>query len=314
MNNKKGFEFSFGWLFSIIIGIAFISMAIYASSSLLDFGKASDAAFAAKEFGILLNPVETGVDSGKTSTIAFRTNTRTYFECESTGNFGSQKISTSIESSIGNKWEAPGTKVSFNNKYIFSKSVVEGERIIALAKPLDMPYKVSDLLYIFSEEDVYCFTDTPSEIEKEMKGLAIKSVNISKTGACPRNSTKVCFSKTGCNIDVNLQAKTVKKYKRTLYYSADSNNALIYAAIFADPGIYECQVKRLMKRNSALGELYFSKALSLSSSGCNSNLEYELSLFSNSTASFNSSIDIRTIQYQADEMERRNNNLDCKLF
>jgi len=314
MKNKKGFELSFGWLFSIIVGIAFISAAIYISTKVLDTSRDFQSAEDAKQIGVLLNPLETGIESSKSGVITFSTNTRTYFSCDNIGYFGNQGIGISSESSVGEEWRRPSVMSKFKGKYIFSGNYVEGEKMAVFVKPFYMPYKIADVMYAFSENEVFCFVDSPNYVEKDFSSLGIKGINISSNGECPRNSTTVCFSKTGCDIDVNPELRTVRKYKKTIYYAEDDNYALLYAAIFSEPGMYECQLKRLMKRNAALADIYLSKALSLSSRGCNSNLESEMVMYSNSTSKFNNTIEIRNVKDMSDEIKRRNDALNCKLF
>lgn len=315
MINKKGFEFSFAWIFAIIVGAVFIFLAIYGVTNFIKQQRGISDTFAGKEIGIILSPVETSLESGKTNQISFSAETRVYNDCKTKGNFGSQGISVAMKSGIGQEWPEPGQPSIFYNKYIFSTSTVEGKKAMVLAKPFNMPYKVADIILLWGVEEEYCFVNPPREIEDEIEDLSIYGINVTSSKAnCKKDSKKVCFGSTGCDMDVDLHLKTVKKYKQTLYYSDDKENALLYGAIFSDPGIYECQVKRLMKRASELALLYRAKSETLSPRGCSSNLESDLIIYSNQTSAFNSSIALDGIKYSADELGRRNNALSCKLF
>jgi len=315
VKNKKGFEFSFGWIFAIIVGAVIIFLAIYGVTNFIKQQRGTSDTFAGKEIGIILSPVETSLESGKTNMISFPAETRVYNDCKTTGNFGSQGIRVAMKSGVGKEWQEPGLPSIFYNKYIFSTSTVEGKKAMVLAKPFSMPYKVADIILLWSAEEDYCFVNPPKEIEDEIEDLSIERINVtSSKGNCKKNSKKVCFGSTGCDVDVDLISQRVKKYGQIIYYADDKENALLYGAIFSDPGIYECQVKRLMKRASELALLYRAKSESLSPRGCSSNLESDLITYSNQTSVFNSSIALNDIQYSADELGRRNNALSCKLF
>ena len=315
MINKKGFEFSFGWLFAIIVGAVFIFLAIYAATSLIKQNRNIQDTFAGKELGVILSPIETSLESGKTTQISFPVETRVYNDCKTNGNFGSQGISVASKSGLGQAWQDPGEVSRFYNKYIFSSSTLEGKGATVLVKPLNFPYEVADLIFMWSTSDEYCFVDAPTDIEDEIKGLNIKNINFTSNAAeCKKNSKRVCFSGTSCEIQVDLGSQSVTKNKQTLYYADDKENAFLYGAIFADNGIYECQVKRLMKRTAELALIYRAKSESLSSNGCSSNLEGELTIYANQTLSLNNTIQLREIELNANELERRNNALSCKLF
>ena len=68
--NKRGFlQISFAWLFAIIIGAFILVLAIYASTKIIKTEQLSLDAKTAKEIGVLLNPLETGFETGKTTSI-----------------------------------------------------------------------------------------------------------------------------------------------------------------------------------------------------------------------------------------------------
>ncbi len=309
--NKKGFEFSFGWIFAIIVGAAIIFLAIYAAANLIKTERKIADTVAAKEFGTLLSPIETSVESGKIAKIVFPGETRLYNECREAGNFGAQDIRIASKSGVGSEWQSPGVPSSFYNKYIFSSNVVEGREFSILSKPFNFPYKVGDLIYIWTED--YCFVNPPANIEEEIDSLNPGNINI--TGfvkECKKESIKVCFTSSGCDIDVSINSKSVRKDKQTIYYEDD---ALLYGAIFSDSDVYECQVKRLMKRTSELSLLYLEKSRRVSARGCSSaNLEGDLGFYANRTIGINSSLELREIYNLNKDLKRKNEILSCKLF
>ncbi len=313
---KRGFEFSFGWLFAIIVGAVILFLALYAASSIVKSERKIEESAAAKEFGILLTPIETNLESGKISLISFPETTRIFNGCASVGTFGEQKLSISIRSGIGQEWSEPGIESTFYNKYIFSHNVVEGRDFVVFSKPLSMPYKIADAQYLISAKDEYCFVQPPTYIRDELLSLRPKNINVSDDiRECKSNSRTVCFSSTGCSIDIDLQAQKVRKGRQVVYYdNAGDDYTLLYGAIFAEPSIYECQIKRIMSRASELAFLYRAKSEFLSPRGCSSGLEQQLLLYRNLTSALNSSAQLRTISSYAKELGRANELLSCKLF
>lgn len=321
MKNKKGFEFSFNWIFAIIIGAAIIFLAIYGTTQLVKQERRISDTEAGKQLGIILNPLETGIESGKISKITFPLETRVFNKCLSSGGstgeraFGVQEISVVTKSGIGKDWEKPGVPSNFYNKYIFSSSTIEGKELIVFSKPFYLPFEIADVLFIVPKGEIYCFVNAPDHIEDEISKLKPDNINLSKEMKnCKKGAKRVCFENSGCDIDVNLGARSVKKDGQRSYYEDDQENVLLYGAIFSDRGIYECQVNRLMKRASELASLYEAKSISLAPRGCSSGLEQELNHYVNTTRNLNKTEDLGVIKILSDEIRRRNEALLCKLF
>jgi hypothetical protein len=154
-------------------------------------------------------------------------------------------------------------------------------------------------------------------MDKELKGFAKDNVYFNQTvkvnrqlQQCANNSIKVCFSGSGCDIQVNTGSKTVTKGRDTLYYEGE----LVYAAIFADPKVYECEVKRITGRASELALIYLEKTKMLSSKGCPSNLESELILYSEK-AKIRSSLDLYSLNVVGQEIDKKNDaKTGCSLY
>jgi len=313
--NKKALEMSFAWIFAILVGAVIIILAVYTAVKIIDSQRRATDSATAKELSTLLTPVETNLESAKTTSIAFSKETRLFNECNLNGNFGTQLISTAASSGIGNEWEKPGVASRFYNKYLFSSNPVQGKTLYILTKPFFMPYKVADLIYIWSENDDYCLVNPPYDMESDVSGLNMKNINVSSSAAeCPAGSIKICFSSSGCDVDVNLNSKTVKhRAQKTQVYSDAEGDTLLYAAIFSDSVLYECQLQRLMKRTSELALLYASKSDFLSAKGCtSSSLQAELisysALLKNATSSLNS------VSFMSEQIADSNDALECKLF
>jgi hypothetical protein len=166
---------------------------------------------------------------------------------------------------------------------------------------------------VFASVDEYCFVNPPSEIEEEIEDLNPEHIfQNDSLEDCPFGSKSVCFGGETCDIEVNPASNSVNKNGETVYYIED----LIYGAIFADSEIYECQVKRLMKRNAELAYLYLEKSRFLSGKGCSSNLEGDLGNFIEllNFGEEEDSFKLSQIYSDSKSLENKNERLTCELF
>jgi len=311
MKNKKGLEMSFSWMFAIIAGIAILFIAIYATSQFIKTRRTEIDIQTAAKLAILLDPLETSLESGKSSLLSFDSETRIYNKCESYGNFGEQSIGIAKSSRIGEKWQEPAYGKPQYNKYIFSQDVEEAKEFYVISKPLNFPFKISDII-IFSGRE-YCFIQSPEEIKDELEDLGIKNINFTdKKSECSDKSTKVCFGQSaGCDIAVygdtyDFSTGYVKNQGRELEYA----DGLLYAAIFSSPDIYDCNVKRLMLRLVNLCLIYKDKIEILEKRECSSLLDSHLSDMINLANSNN----LLTIKDEANEIEQINEVAECKVY
>jgi len=318
MKNKRGFEFSFGWMFALIIGAVILFLAIYATVKLIGTERDVQSTEVAKQLGILLIPAETGFGEGKSiPSIKFATETRVYNNCTLKGVFGEQLISVATSSSLGKKWTAPGIASNYPNKYIFSSSIIEGDEINVFSKPFNFPYKTGELLFIWSNKEHFCLINPPSEIEKEIESLGLKNINFTQQiTECKEKSRKICFysSLPECDVVVSSNDMSIRwKGGQTSFY----DGSLIYGAIFSEPKLYECQVQRLMKRTSELAYIYLGKSsiLSARAGGCSQGLQAYLSDYGKKTANATSSYALRENRFANEELKRMNDGLQaCKLW
>ena len=300
---KKGYlQISFTWLFAIIAGAFILFLAIFMTSKLIGTEQVALDAKTGKEIGVLLNPVEIGFESAKSTIMTLPVETRINTKCEEDNKFGGQIINLS-QKSFG-KWTNTDIKVRFINKYIFSENP-EGKSFYIFAKPFELGFKVTDLIYMTSSEKEYCFKNAPEDIEEEIEFLNQKNL---VTENCREDSIEICFSGS-CDIAVNYDSKYVMKDGSKMYFNDDS---LMYAAIFSDSEDYECQVKRLMQRVANLALLYEDKANFVSNVGCNSNLN--LLRLKNTAESLGSSANLKLVSDTADEINDLNNFAECRLW
>src|SRR3989339_656939 len=169
-NSGRGYlEISFSWFFAVLVGIMILSLAIFAVTKIIKVGQTAQDVKVGKEIGILLNPLETSFEVGKTTSLSLPVETRIFNKCSNNGIFGKQSFQISQMSL--NKWTQTDLNVSFVNKYVFSNGFVEGKKFYLFSKPFDMPFKIADLIFITSVNDEYCFVNPPEEISDELLAL-----------------------------------------------------------------------------------------------------------------------------------------------
>ena len=125
-----------------------------------------------------------------------------------------------------------------------------------------------------------------------------------------RGKEKVCFAQiSGCDKIVNLLTNRTSDKDGNIYFYGD---ALMYASIFSDKEIYNCQLRRLMKRISELAKIYDEKENFVSQKNCYSNVYFDnLISFSNN---FNESSQLQGIIGDITDMDKRNRYAGCKLW
>lgn len=308
--NKKGFlQISFAWLFAIIVGAFILFLAIFAVTKIITTEQTESDVKTAKQIGVLLNPLETGFEVGKTTSLTFPIETRVYNRCGLNGVFGEQRIEISQKNF--NKWSETDLSVDFANKYIFSEDSPEGRKFYLFSKPFNFPFKVADLIYMTSSSRNYCFSLTESEedIEDELGALGQANIFLED---CPENSIDVCFHSGDCDINVNMLYNTVSKNNEVLFF--EGNDALMYAAIFSDSETYDCQLERLMKRTSQLAQIYRDKETFISNR-CNSNVGAKLMQLSNLVETLTESSQLRDKMSLVEDIEQTNDmNSRCRLW
>lgn len=284
LNNRKGIELSFGWIFSIIVGGAILFLALYAVSQLSDTERRVQQTLSAQELVTRLTEVTTSLE--KTSlpgNLTFATPTRITPRCVLQGS-GVQEVLVAYRSGIGEPWQENGIPARSSSLYLFSATPTEGRTFSMIVKPLLLPFKVGDSISLWSGN--YCFVQPSGAVAEDLgllenAGNPIKSVN--RVAECPKNSTSVCFaaagniagSKNDCAIIVDVIARTVEKQRRVVSYI----DPLIYAAIFSEPELYECNVQRILRQAAFMARVYEEKSVyiaSRSQNACSSALQPEL--------------------------------------
>lgn len=310
---KRG-QFNFSWLFALIVGAAILFLAIYGAMRIADTSRFQADTEVAKKIEILTDPLQAGFAEGSYGKIEFQSETRVNNICLD-GDFGKNDVSVSTRSRIGEEWNLAGGAISIHNKYLFSKEATQGEEFYVFSKPFELPYKISDLTIMMTGQ--YCFVGAPVEIEEEISGLNIPNI---KTENCTGEETRVCFG-SSCNGDVTVigtcvsgcdsifEEGYVEMGSRKNYFVGN----LMYAAIFSDSEVYDCNVQRLMYRGASIAEVLGKKAELMDSRGCDTRLRGDLIVYGGTmiNASQNNLGQLRAFTKQ---MEVKNENEMCGLW
>ncbi len=304
---------SFAWLFAIIAGAIIIVFAILAATKVINLGQYSTSAQSQAQLGVLLNPLQTSFESSSVTALSTPSETRIYNTCSTNGVFGEQTIGIA-EKSVG-KWpEFPPSGTSFESKYIFSGNITEGKQFLLFSKAFEFPFKVADLIYLTSASTNYCFINTPPDAEQELSKLNEQNIYLkTDQSQCPKGSVNVCFdSSAPCDVNVDTAYDRVQKEGLApVYYYG---NALMYAAIFSDPAVYECQLSRLMKRDLQLSQIYSDKSVQIAKEGCTSGTGQDLISFGNALNGFSGSESLNGLVTQQDQINTENSYSTCQLW
>jgi len=307
MENKSGIALSFNWIFALIVGGFILFVAIYATTRIVDIGSTAGTTTSAAKLISLFDPFETGLASGKSKEIVFSKEVKTIFTCEERANlpFGKQTVSY-IEKTLGREKESE--PVTIANKYIFSEQEVSGKKFYVFSKPFKIPFKVADIIIVNSNE--YCFYNAPIKIKEGIEKLSIKDINFTDDfDLCKDMGVMVCFERIrGCDIEVNEDAGYVYKNDEELYYidNTDGEPSLIYGAIFSDPEIYKCNVKRLIRKFSELSLIYIEKTSILNERGCSSNIDAKLRIARDVAGNSSSLRGVKDLAFNANEIDQVN--------
>ncbi len=317
----KRADFDFSVMFALIVGAAILALAIYGAIKLGELGQYRQTTETAVEITILTDPLQAGPAEASYSKISSPTEFLIENGCNAVG-FGRNEIrvlNPSKNSFVG------GEKISVYDKYIFSASE-RGKEFYVLSMPFEFPYKVADLLFLTSKK--YCFIEPPrdTDIEQRLLGLGMKNVQVGKRENCSSDAVKVCFGVTGgcgtkdiivsgtClqNCENAYEEGHVDKNGTRVYYVGN----LMYAAIFSDKNIYDCNVKRLLYRDGRIAQVYSGKTELMNARGCNTRLKQDLDIFSSRVLEESKKIEARPdlLTNMEKQLKEKQDNELCKIW
>ena len=136
------------------------------------------------------------------------------------------------------------------------------------------------------------------------------------TEDCPDSAISICFE-GGMNCDIKVVYDEGEEYSKGRVEKGEESiefrsDALMYAGIFSDKVVYECQVKRLMQRIEKLSLIYYDKSRFVAQQGCNSNLN--LLGLNNAARNYEELSDFDIIAEIAEDIQNKNDLADCKLW
>ncbi len=311
----KKAQFNFAWLFAIVVGGAILFLAIFGAMRTGDTYRYQADSEIAKSLSVITDPLQAGFSEGSFGKISFNQETRINNLCMS-GGFGQNDISVSTRSDIGEEWNLAGGATSIHNKYFFSSEQSSGFDYYIFSKPFNFPYEISDLIFMTS--DNYCFMNAPDEIADEIIGMDIKNIEVANCTLI--NSINVCFG-TGTDCDIIIYGSCGSRCDSVYYEGTVSKSSgdmkyvgnLMYAAIFSDKLIYDCNVKRLMYRNGKIAEELVAKADLMDARGCGTNLRGDLSVWAGLTINATSD-DLVSLRSMSENMEIKNNRELCGVW
>lgn len=322
LKSRRAFDMPFSWIFAIIAGGVILFLAIYAAVNFIGVAKYRQYTEAAKSITIMVDPLETGIASAVGDVVGFRQETRTYYNCyapTSAEPFGKQTIAFSEESGLGEKWAEQGGEISIRNKFIFAGKMEQGKNLYLFSKPFYMGFKVNDLIFATAKD--YCFVAPPDLISDEIEQMSVlKNIKINNSiEECAEQSVVVCFGDTSdsrCDIAVNggndesFSVGYVLKNGEQIVYVGP----LLYGAIFAEPEIYECNIKRLGAKISELAMVYKDKIELVKVKGCDSVIAPYLDSIALASSAIDASSKLGEIYQFAQQMDDENEVAECKIY
>lgn len=318
MRKIKKAEFSFEWLFAIIAGGIILILAIYGATKIGNTQRYLTDTEVAKKIAILTDPLQAGFASSSMGKIIFNQETRIDNVCYA-GGFGRNVISVASYSGVGEGWVEQGAGTSIYNKYIFSDNA-QGKEFYVFSAPFKMPYKVADMTFLISEKYCFVFDEASESFEDELMSFKTANIQIANSSSECGNATKVCFGSGNC--DINVHGSCVSDCEKGVYTEGyvDKNQGsfaysgnLIYAAIFSDKGVYDCNVQRLLYRTGKIAEVFADKADLMNARGCNTNLKADLLFLATITSNADVN-DLTSIAGSVKLLDKQNSGELCRIW
>jgi len=311
---KRG-QFDFVWIFALIAGGAILVLAVFGALKFGDTERYQSDTEVAKTLSTIIDKLQTGFSEGEYGQVVFRQETRINNLCLDDKEFGKNDLSVSTQSSVGEEWNLAGGATSVHNKYIFSEDTVDGKKYYVFSLPFDFPYKVAEINILVSE--TYCFTGMPETLKEDLARRPYPFIEVQN---CSATSRKVCFG-SGSDCDMTVYGSCtsgcdsiydkgkVIKYGTDMMYVGN----LMYAAIFSDKGIYDCNVGRMMYRTGRIAEELTQKADLMNARRCNTNLQPDMFVWAGYTLNATTE-DLFSLSSMAESLNKKNEKELCGLW
>jgi type II secretory pathway pseudopilin PulG len=304
---RRGFEFSFSWLFSLITGALILILAVYGVTSWVGTKRTISDSETAHQLQSLLNPLQTsGEGSFRPAPIVFPQPTELTIGCSDKGS----SVQTRALANIGRN-TVPGYARESAGTVLFGNTTLTGTTLQSLVVPFSFPYKVSDLIVFWM--GTLCFVQAPEEVQETFGNDNVSVRFVSGVSQCPRGSKTLCFDDSrGCHVTVDTYLKRVTQGSASVYYEG----TLLYGAMLSSPALYECGVKQLFKRTDALATIYQTAAghMGARSEGCGTGIATLLGTYQTLVKTSNSSRMLAQVQEQAFDLEKEEQASSCSLW
>ncbi len=304
---RRGFEFSFSWLFSLIVGALILILAIYGVSTFVGQERTISDSETAQALSGLLSPLQTSVETSfRPNPIIFPQPTEITLECTR----DASSVQTRALSSIGRN-SVPGYAQETAGVAVFGNTTLTGTTVHSLVVPFLFPYKISDLVIVWTQP--LCLVSAPEAV-LDTFGSDNHSVQaVQQVRGCRKGTRIICFDQTqGCDVAVDSYLRRVTTGGKSLYYEG----ALLYGALVASPQVYECQIGVLMHRGAALADLYAgaSALIGAHGEGCSTAVGTSVVQYGRSLRSTNSSKQLAGLAEQAEILGTDERSSICSLW
>jgi len=302
---KRG-QFNFVWIFAILAGGAILALAIYGAVRTGDTLEYRGDTEGAKSFSILTDPMQAGFADATYGKVVFQRETQLKNICLA-GGFGKNEISITSRDDPDEEWSMHGGATSVHNKYIFSEEVSEGETYHVFSKGFEFPYKVSDLIFVMSDD--YCFLNAWNWVVEDIEGLGVENIVFDN---CSAGDTRVCF---GAGADCDVLVYGDEEYGTVVKVDDEVNyvGSLIWGAIFSDKAVYDCNVERLIYRTKSIAEIFVDKAGLMDARDCGTNLRGKLVFWAEVLGEFDGT-GLGDLQNKAEVLGKENDLESCGVW
>lgn len=303
----RGFEFSFSWFFSLIVGTLILILAIYGVSTFVSQERTVSDSETAQALSGLLSPLQTSVETSfRPNPIVFPQPTEITLGCTQ----DASSVQTRALSQIGRN-TAPGYAQETAGIALFGNTTLTGTVLHSLVVPFALPFKISDLVVVWTQP--LCFVRAPEDVIATF-GSDNQSVQVvEQQSTCTKGSRIICFDDTrGCDVSVDAYLRRVTIEGKSLYYEG----ALLYGALVTPPALYECQIGLLMHQGAELADLYgeASALIGARGEGCGTGVGASTTTYGALLRTTNSSKQLANVAEQATLLEQEERASVCSLW
>jgi hypothetical protein len=303
----RGFEFSFSWLFSLIVGALILILAVYGVTTFIEQERTVSDSETAQALSGLLSPLQTSVETSfRPNPIVFPQPTEITLGCTR----DASTVQTRALSTIGRN-TAPGYAQETAGVAVFGNTTLTGTTLHSLVVPFTFPYKLSDLVIVWTQP--LCFVRAPDDVLQTFGADNVSVQSVQQRSICQKGSRVICFDETvGCDVTVDSYLRRVTSGGTSLYYEG----ALLYGALVAPPRLYECQIELLMRQGATLADLYgkTSALIGARGDGCGTAVGSSVITYGRALQATNNSKQLAGIAEQATELEQEERASICSLW